>query len=67
MSEQRHLGRHIVAFDGAFQFFDDGHHGDHHQTDDGQHAAEQEHGGNGRRYPLFISAKGSVHELTSTR
>ena len=67
MGQEGHLRRHVVALHRTFHFFDDRHHGDHHQADDGQHATKQKHGGHRSRNTCFIAAKGASHRLTSTR
>ena len=47
MRQQGHLRRHVVALHRTFHFFDDRHHGDHHQADDGENTSKQENGSDG--------------------
>ena len=67
MRQQGHLRRHVVALHRTFHFFDDRHHGDHHQADDGENTSKQKNGSDGGRDPRLVSAKRTPHRLTSTR
>ena len=67
MSEERHLGRHVVAFDRSFHLLNHRHHRNHHQANDGQHTAKQQDGGDRSGDARFVPTKRSSQRPTSTR